>query len=227
MLPVNRSISTIRSASQVATDVHSDKPHGGSFSPARRPRSARAYANLCLAIGGDVIVRVNGIVYDKEKGMYKRVGYKTEASLRFFVLHNLFRRIGFVDWAKEQGDNFIFRRLASRSDPGDVASKRVNRLLKKAGAIGMNIEVAHSLRHGAKDMLIEEDVDDQTTRLQMGHESDDVHSNYGERSALRRKQCQELAHFELPKEIDWSMFEGRDFEAMASRPRAIGRPRRI
>ena len=102
------------------------------------------------------IVRVNGIVYDKEKGMYKRIGYKTEGSLRFFVLRDFFRRIGFVDWATEQGDNFIFRLRASTSDPGDVASRRVNRLLKKAGAIGVNIEVAHSLRHGAKDTVIDD-----------------------------------------------------------------------
>ncbi|MBW5435364.1 hypothetical protein FXB41_11405 [Bradyrhizobium canariense] len=171
------------------------------------------------------IVRVNGIVYDKEKGMYKRIGFKTEASLRFFVLHDFFRRIGFVDWAAEQGDDFIFRLLASTSDPGDVASKRVNRLLKKAGAIGMNVEVAHSLRHGAKDMFIEEEVDDEATRLQMGHEANDVHGNYGQQSALRRKQCQELAHFDLPKEIDWSMFEGLDFEMMASKQRIVGRPK--
>jgi hypothetical protein len=85
----------------------------------------------------------------------------------------------------------------------------VNRLLKKAGAIGMNIEVAHSLRHGAKEMFIEEDLDDEATRLQMGHEANDVHGNYGQQSALRRKQCQELAHFELPtlrashRRVDW------------------------
>lgn len=59
----------------------------------------------------------------------------------------------------------------------------------------------------------------------MGDEPDDVHSNYRERSALRRKPCRELASFDLPKEIDWSMFEGLDFEAMASRPRdVVGRP---
>lgn len=91
----------------------------------------------------------------------------------------------------------------------------------------MNIEVAHSLRHGAKEMFIEEDLDDEATRLQMGHEANDVHGNYGQQSALRRKQCQELANFELPKEIDWAMFDGLDFEAMASKPRKIGRPKLI
>ncbi|KAA5595505.1 hypothetical protein [Blastochloris sulfoviridis] len=172
------------------------------------------------------IVRVNGIVFDKAKGKYVRVGYKTDASLQYFVLHSLFRRIGFVDWAKTQGEGFIFRLLASAADPGDAASKRVNRLLRAAGAIGMNVEVGHSLRHGGKDLLIEENVDDLTTRLQMGHEAQDVHADYGRQSALRRGQCQELAHFDLPEEIDWTMFEGLDFEAMASRPRAVGRPKR-
>ena len=66
-------------------------------------------------------------------------------------------------------------------------------------------------------MLIEEDVDTQTTRL--SHRASDPHAGYGTRAELRRKQRPELANFELPREIDWSMFEGLDFEAMASRPR--------
>jgi hypothetical protein len=162
------------------------------------------------------IVRVDGIMFDKAKKKYVRVPYKTTKSLKFFVLHDLLRRIGFVDWAKAQGDEPIFRMLAQQEDPADAASKRVNRLLQKAGAIGKNIELCHSLRHGAKDMLIDEDVDDETTRLQMGHGAKDDHTEYGRREALRRKQCQELAHFALPTEIDWSVFEGLDFESMAS-----------
>lgn len=172
------------------------------------------------------IIRVNGIVFDKKDGIYRRVPYKTDESLRFFVLHSAFRKWGFVDWATEQGDNFLFRRLQDCKDPSDTASDRINKLLKKGGAAGMNIEVGQSLRHGGKDMLIEEDVDTQTTRLQMGHRASDPHAGYGMRAELRRKQCQELANFELPKEIDWSMFEGLDFEAMASRPRKVGRPKR-
>lgn len=172
------------------------------------------------------ITRVNGIVFDKENGVYRRVPYKTNESLRFFVLNNEFRRWGFTDWARSQGDNFIFRQLQNCKDPSDAASKRMNRVLKRGGAAGMNVEVVQSMRHGGKDMLIEEDVDSETTRLQMGHETSGVHAGYGSRAELRRKQCQELANLELPKEIDWSMFEGLDFEAMAARPRRIGRPQR-
>lgn len=172
------------------------------------------------------IVRVNGIVFDKERGIWRRVPYKTGPSLRYFVLHRFFRDIGFVDWAVAQGDSFLFGLLQSVADPSDTASKRINRLLVKGGAKGMNIEVGHSIRHGGKDLLIDEDIDEDATRLQMGHEPADVHANYGQRDELRRKQCQELANFTLPGEIDWKRFEGLDFEAMARKPRQIGRPKR-
>jgi hypothetical protein len=47
----------------------------------------------------------------------------------------------------------------------------------------------------------------------MRHGASVVHFDYGRREALRRKQCQELAYFQLPKEIDWSIFEELDLEA--------------
>jgi hypothetical protein len=60
----------------------------------------------------------------------------------------------------------------------------------------------------------------------MGHQPSDDHAGYGARVELNRKQCQELAHFELPTEIKWSMFDGLDFDAMAKCPRKMGRPKR-
>ena len=173
------------------------------------------------------IIRVNGIVYDDARKIYKVVPYKTGDSLRFFVLHDLFRRCGFVDWARAQGEGFVFRMLQNCKDPADTASKRMNRLMRQGGAAGMNIEVAHSLRHGGKDMLVEEEVASDTARLQMGHQPSDDHAGYGARVELNRKQCRELAHFELPAEIEWSMFDGLDFDAMAKQPRKMGRPKRI
>jgi hypothetical protein len=172
------------------------------------------------------IIRVNGIVYDEVRKVYKVVPYKTGDSLRFFVLHDMFRRRGFVDWARSQGEGFVFRMLHNCKDPADAASKRMNRLMKQGGAAGMNIEVAHSLRHGGKDVLMEEEIGSDTARLQMGHQPSDDHSGYGARIELSRKQCHELAHFELPGEIDWSMFDGLDFDAMAKQPRKMGRPKR-
>jgi integrase len=59
------------------------------------------------------------------------------------------------------------RRRSGR--PAAVGAQRVNRLLAKAGAIGRNIEVAHGLRHGAEDLMFDDNVEDETQRLQMGH----------------------------------------------------------
>jgi hypothetical protein len=41
---------------------------------------------------------------------------------------------------------------------------------------------------------------------------------------LRRRQCQEPANFELPKEIEWEKIfnKGLDFEAMVSKPSEDG-----
>jgi hypothetical protein len=61
------------------------------------------------------IIRVNGIVFDDVRKVYKVVPYKTEHSLRFFVLHDMFRRCGFVEWARAQGEAFVFRMLPWRS----------------------------------------------------------------------------------------------------------------
>jgi len=172
------------------------------------------------------IVRVNGIVFDKARKQYCRVPYKTDASLRFFVLHRFFREIGFTEWAMAQGEGFIFRQQQQCADPSDTASKRINNLLRDAGAIGMNIEIGHSLRHGGKDLLIDEDIDSEATRLQMGHDLSDVHAGYGSKPDLRRKQCHERYTFPLPQEINWSRFKGLDFDALAARRRKAGRPKK-
>jgi hypothetical protein len=134
--------------------------------------------------------QVNGIVFDDVRKVYKVVPYKTGDSLRFFVLHDMFRRCGFVEWARAQGEGFLFRMLQNCTDPADAASKRMNRLLKRGGAAGMNIEVAHSMRHGGKDVLIDEEIPPEAARLQMGHRPSDDHSGYGTRVGLNRKQCQ-------------------------------------
>jgi hypothetical protein len=68
---------------------------------------------------------------------------------------------------------------------------------RRGGAAVMNIEVAHSMRHGGKDVLIDEEIPPEAARLQMGHRPSDDHSGYGTRVEFNRKQCQELAHFEL------------------------------
>jgi hypothetical protein len=43
----------------------------------------------------------------------------------------------------------------------------------------------------------------------------DVHDRYGFR-ALSASECKRLAHVPLPKEVDWSVFQGLDFDALAA-----------
>jgi len=177
---------------------------------------------------GVVICRVDGIGYDSKKGTWYRVPYKTGESLKYFVVHQMWTENKFIAWAMTQGETFIFRQLHLTTDPADTLSKRANRLLIKAGARGANVEVAHSLRHGAKDLMDDNSIDDKTSRQQMGHApAADPHGKYGrEFREILRKKCHELAHMPLIEGVDWSRFDGLDFEAMAARPRSIGRRQR-
>lgn len=81
----------------------------------------------------------------------------------------------------------------------------------------------HSLRGDAIDDIRATAVQDRSRRLQAGHELSDIHDKYGFR-AISADECQQLANRPLPKGIDWSVFKGRDFDAMAARRRTRGRP---
>jgi hypothetical protein len=176
---------------------------------------------------GVAIIRIDGIGYDSKKDKWYRVPYKTAESLNYFVLHELWTKIGFVQWAKEQGDAFVFRLLHQCVDPADVASKRISRLLGRAGAIGKNIEVGHSLRHGAKNHMVDHSVDGETRRQQMGQSvGGDAHAGYGRAPELTKAKCLALSRLPLPEGVNWTQFYGLDFEAMAARPRAAGRRRK-
>jgi integrase len=157
---------------------------------------------------GVTIVRIDGVAFDSQKGKWYRAPYKTSDSLNFFVLHKLWDECGLTDWAKEQGDTFIFRQLHSCADPADAASKRCGRLLQKAGAIGCNIEVPHALRHGAKDAMVDAAIEGETRRKQMGQSTRiDVHDDYGSNRSLTREECQKLARLPLMEAVDWSVFK--------------------
>jgi hypothetical protein len=199
--------------------------------PALSLTSSRRIGLLAFIRGSDferkhgvVVCRVDGIGYDPEKKTWYRVPYKTAESLAYFAVHDLWTDCGFVDWALGQGERFLFRQLHAAKDPADALSKRMNRLLKRAGAKGKNIEVAHSFRHGAKNLMVDDEIGDGAVRKQMGHAPGaDAHTGYGSRTELQRAECQALANLPLPTSIDWSIFQGLDFEAMASKPRGRGK----
>jgi integrase len=169
---------------------------------------------------GHAVAQTAGVVCDQ--GVWKRVPLKTWDSTTAFVLHELLDAIGFVDWAMARGDDWIFREPHRHSDPSKYASQLLNRRMIAAGAKGASIETVHSLRGDGIDELREADIQPRAARLQSGHAMGSLHDAYGRRS-LSRKEAIAIATRSLPKEIDWSVFENLDFDALA-RGRRSRRP---
>jgi hypothetical protein len=169
------------------------------------------------------IAQTNGIVeiVDEKTGKksWRRVPIKTSESMTFYVLHNYLNEIGFISWMRAQ-DGFIFKEAHRHPDPSKYMSKTMQNHMKRCGAKGG--EVFHSLRGDAIDEMRDADVEGRARRLQSGHELGDVHDKYGFR-ALTAKQCQYLANLPLQEGINWDVFKGLDFDAMAKRRRTRGR----
>jgi hypothetical protein len=169
------------------------------------------------------IAQTNGIVEvrDETAGVtsWQRVPIKTNESMTFYVLHNYMDEIGLVTWMRAQS-GFIFKELHEHPNPSKYASKTMQNVMKRNGAQGG--EVFHSLRGDAIDEMRDAEVEGRARRLQSGHELGDVHDKYGFR-ALTAKQCQYLANLPLQEGIDWNIFRGLDFDAMAKRRRTAGR----
>jgi hypothetical protein len=106
----------------------------------------------------------------------------------------------------------------------------MNRLLKKSGAAGDNIEVFHCFRGDAIDRLRDNELPPRTARLQVGHELIGDHEKYGHR-ALGAGARQQVATMALPEGVDFSVFQGLDFDALAAardrrRGVRVAKPRR-
>jgi hypothetical protein len=169
---------------------------------------------------GVFIAQTGGIVL--ENGRWRRIPAKTDETRVFYVLHDFLSEIGFVDWARRQ-DGWVFAAAHEHADPSKYVSKVMNRLMQRCGATG-GAEVFHSLRGDAIDAMRGANVQPRAARLQAGHELGDVHERYGFR-ALSAAECKRLARLPLPKGIDWSVFKGLDFDALAARRRGPGRRR--
>lgn len=188
--------------------------------------TSRRIGALCFLRGEDIrqkygvwVARTNGIVFDK--GIWKRVPIKTDESLTFFVLPKPLEECGFVDWARRQ-EGFVFKMIHEYASVAKQTSKNLNRLLRRAGAIGANIEVLHSLRGERIHEMRERNIDPRARRLQAGHELGDEHEKYGSQGIVA-VQCHRIRNLKLPKEIDLSPFNGLDFDALAAGRRTMGR----
>lgn len=170
---------------------------------------------------GIFVAETAGIV--SHAGKWTRVPYKTDASASYFVLHPILKEIGFIDWARAQEDGFLFPEIMRLVDPSRSASSYMGRLFEKAGIEEGKGEVFHSLRGGNIDEMRDEKVDGRLRRLQSGHTiGGDEHEGYG-RQSLGEKGARQIAALPLNPEIDFSMFHGLRFDAMAKRKRTRGR----
>ena len=170
------------------------------------------------------VAQTSGITLG-EDGIWRRVPIKSDASVTFFVLHDFLRQIGFIDWATRQGDAFLFRELTRLSDPSKSASSYMGRLFRKAGVEGGRKEVFHSLRGGSIEQMRDNRVDTRDRKLQAGHALDDEHDLYGFR-AISEKRANGMARAELAEGVDFSVFEGLDFDRLARGKRTFGRRRK-
>lgn len=166
------------------------------------------------------IAETDGIV--EVDGVWKRVPYKTGDSLNYFVLHDFLREIGFIDWAKRRGDQFLFPDLMRLRDPAGRASSYMQRLFEKAGIEKGRREVFHSLRSGKIDDMRSKKIDDRARKMQVGHAlGDDEHSNYGSR-VITEDHAFEIAFAPLSERVDYTVFKDLDFDRLALNRRMKG-----
>lgn len=155
-------------------------------------------------------------------GTWTRVPYKTDASTTFFVLHDFLSEIGFVQWAMDQGDKFIFPGLMKLADPSKSGSSYMQRLFEKAGVERNRKEVFHSLRGGNIEEMRDAKVEPRDRKIQVGHKlGADEHELYGFKS-LSESSARELAKLPLNPDIDFSVFRGLDFNKIARNKRVAG-----
>lgn len=167
------------------------------------------------------VAQTSGIVL--VDGEWRRIPIKTDASATFFVIHNFLAEIGFVQWAQEQGDKFLFGELMRLADPSKSASSYMSRLLEAAKVKEARGEVFHSLRGGYISETGDQNIEKRDRMLQVGHDvGDDEHDKYGFRT-LTEKKARLLANLPLNPEIDLSVYHGLDFDKMAALKRKRGR----
>lgn len=109
------------------------------------------------------------------------------------------------------------------ADPEKSASQYLSRLFEKAGIPRGNEDVFHSLRGEYIAMATAQKVDPKTRRMQVGHDSGgDEHDRYGFKQ-LPEEMAEQLSNLELPKRLDFSMYEDLDFAQMHKKKRRRGR----
>ncbi|WP_412050363.1 hypothetical protein ACK6D9_01405 [Hoeflea sp. Naph1] len=184
--------------------------------------TSRRLGLLTHLVGSDItekfenvwVAEVDGIVI--VDGKWVRRPIKTTESGLYFVLHNFLVEIGYVDWARKQGNKFLFPQLMGLSDPAKSASQYMGRLFAKADIKEAPGERFHSLRGDYITQAREDKkIGGRERRMQAGHAiSGDVHEQYGWKT-LTESEAEIFANLPLNPKVDFSVFRDLDFDRLA------------
>ncbi|MCY0149322.1 hypothetical protein OEG84_23710 [Hoeflea sp. G2-23] len=184
--------------------------------------TSRRLGLLTHLVGTDITEKFDGIWVAEVEGIamvggkWVRRPIKTTESGRYFVLHNFLVEIGYVEWARKQGDNFLFPQLMQLANPAKNASKYMRRLFDKAGIKDSPGERFHSLRGDYISQAREDKkIGERERRMQAGHAlGGDDHNKYGWKT-LTESEAEMFATLPLNPKIDFSMFRDLDFDQLA------------
>ncbi|WP_461431494.1 site-specific integrase [Hoeflea alexandrii] len=184
--------------------------------------TSRRLGLLTHLVGTDITEKFDGIWVAEVEGIamvggkWVRRPIKTTESGRYFVLHNFLVEIGYVEWARKQGDSFLFPQLMQLANPPKNASKYMRRLFDKAGIKESPGERFHSLRGDYISQAREnKKIGERERRMQAGHAiGGDDHNKYGWKT-LTESEAEMFATLPLNPKIDFSMFRGLDFDRLA------------
>lgn len=126
---------------------------------------------------------------------------KTPGSRRIVALHEALELLGFVHWLQHCNDGYVFPGLHKADHVSNAASKRMMRLFKVAKIHAELRTVFHSLRHAYKDLLLDNNIREDTIEKQLGHVPANHTRRYGTRT-LRPKEIERLETMELPKGLN-------------------------
>lgn len=130
---------------------------------------------------------------------------KNDGSRRVIALPDAIIGTGFIEWATGLRGGTLWPQLARTVRPRATVSKRLMRAMKELGIHVPRGQTFHSLRHGYKDWLRSQKVDNRTIDLQVGHAHKDVSESYGSK-ILRPDEIRTIATLPLPDGLDLSPY---------------------
>jgi integrase len=130
---------------------------------------------------------------------------KTVESRRIVALHEAIEALGFLHWLENCDNGFVFPALHRAQHKSNAASKRMRRIFVEAEIYSELKHVFHSLRHGYRDLMLDNDIREETAEKQLGHMPSSQTRRYGSR-LLRPREIERLEKMELPKGLSFEPY---------------------